>query len=192
MLAFEPPVLGAASTLGGVVASGLAGPRRPFAGAVRDFVLGVTVLDGRGDALRLGGTVFKNVAGFDGFRLMAGAQGCLGALLDVSLRVSPASAAEATVTIGESWPAAKARLGALMSRQTPLSAAMHDGDRLHLRFSGSEGRGRPRRLRIRWRNLAAAVAGAAGPAAAHLRQSPAVATLDPAALDPCRTWSESA
>ena len=138
MLAFEPPVLGHASTLGGVVASGLAGPRRPFTGAVRDFVLGVTVLDGRGEALRLGGTVFKNVAGFDGFRLMAGAHGCLGVLLDMSLRVSPRTAAEQSVTIDEAWPAAKGRIGGLMSRQTPLSAAMHDGERLHLRFSGSE------------------------------------------------------
>jgi glycolate oxidase FAD binding subunit len=138
MLAFEPPVLGHASTLGGVVASGLAGPRRPFAGAVRDFVLGVTVLDGRGDALRLGGTVFKNVAGFDGFRLMAGAHGCLGVLLDISIRVSPRPIAEQSVTIAEDWPAAKARLSGLMGRQTPLSAAMHDGERLHLRFSGSE------------------------------------------------------
>jgi glycolate oxidase FAD binding subunit len=138
MLAFEPPVLGASSTLGGVVASGLAGPRRPFAGAVRDFVLGVTVLDGRGDALRLGGTVFKNVAGFDGFRLMAGAHGCLGVLLDVSLRVSPRPVAEASVMIEEDWPASKVRLSRLMRRQTPLSAAMHDGERLHLRFNGSE------------------------------------------------------
>lgn len=139
MLAFEPPVLGEASTLGGVIASGLAGPRRPFAGVVRDFVLGVTVLGGRGDALRLGGTVFKNVAGFDGFRLMAGAHGSLGVLLDISLRVSPRPAIEESVSIDEDWPAAKVRLNALMSRQTPLSAAMHDGRRLYLRFSGSEG-----------------------------------------------------
>ena len=94
ILAFEPPVLGDGSTIGGVVASGLAGPRRPFAGAVRDSVLGVTVLNGEGQALRLGGTVFKNVAGFDGFRLMAGALGCLGVLLDVSIRVAPAPSAE--------------------------------------------------------------------------------------------------
>ena len=139
MLAFEPPIFGAASTLGGVIASGLVGPRRPFAGAVRDFVLGVTVLDGRGEALRLGGTVFKNVAGFDGFRLMAGAHGCLGLLLDVSLRVSPCPVAERSVAIDEDWPAAKARLSEITARQTPLSAAMHDGERLHLRFSGSEG-----------------------------------------------------
>ena len=89
-LAFEPPRLGEASTIGGVVAAGLSGPRRPFAGAVRDCVLGATILDGRGQVLRFGGQVFKNVAGFDGFRLMAGALGCLGVVLEVSLRVTPA------------------------------------------------------------------------------------------------------
>src|SRR5690606_33826740 len=65
MLAFEPPVFGPASTLGGTVAAGLSGSRRPFAGALRDYVLGAKVLDGRGQVLNFGGTVFKNVAGFD-------------------------------------------------------------------------------------------------------------------------------
>jgi glycolate oxidase FAD binding subunit len=135
-LAFEPPVLGPASTLGGVVAAGLAGPRRPFAGAVRDSVLGVTVLNGKGEALRLGGTVFKNVAGFDGFRLMAGALGCLGVLLDVSLRVAPIPAAEISRGLELPWPAAQARLTALMRRPLPFSGAAHDGERLHVRLSG--------------------------------------------------------
>ena len=137
MLAFEPPVSGEASTLGGVVAAGLAGPRRPFAGAVRDSVLGVTVLNGKGEALRLGGTVFKNVAGFDGFRLMAGALGCLGVLLDVSLRVSPVAAAEASRSLDLDWPQAQALITALMRRPLPLTGAAHDGRRLHLRFAGA-------------------------------------------------------
>lgn len=139
MLAFEPLALGPASTLGGVIAAGLAGPRRPFAGAVRDSILGVTVLDGRGRPNRLGGTVFKNVAGFDAFRLQAGAMGCLGVLLDVSLRVAPRPASEVTVALDEPWPAAAARLSALMRRATPLSGAMHDGRRLWLRLSGPAG-----------------------------------------------------
>jgi glycolate oxidase FAD binding subunit len=139
MLAFEPPILGEASTIGGVVASGLAGPRRPFAGAIRDSVLGVTVLNGQGKALRLGGTVFKNVAGFDGFRLMAGALGCLGVLLDVSIRVSPAPAAELSRSFEIGWNRGQARITALMRRPLPLSGAAHDGMRLHLRLSGAEG-----------------------------------------------------
>jgi glycolate oxidase FAD binding subunit len=139
MLAFEPPILGPASTLGGVVAAGFSGPRRPFAGAARDSILGVTVLDGQGRALRLGGTVFKNVAGFDGFRLMAGAFGCLGALLEVSIRVAPTPAAEVSRGFELPWPAAQARITALMRRPTPLSGAAHDGQRLHLRLSGAAG-----------------------------------------------------
>jgi glycolate oxidase FAD binding subunit len=138
MLAFEPPALGPASTIGGVVAAGLSGPRRPFVGAVRDFVLGATVLDGRGRALRLGGTVFKNVAGFDGFRLMAGAFGCLGVLLQVSLRVTPRPRAEVSRAFDRDWPAAQAWITRLMREALPLSGAWCDGTRLHLRLSGPE------------------------------------------------------
>lgn len=137
MLAFEPLDFGPTSTLGGVVAAGLSGPRRPFAGAVRNSILGVTVLDGEGRANRLGGTVFKNVAGFDAFRLQAGALGALGVLLDVSLRVSPKPACEVTLALDKSWPAAATRLGALMRRPTPLSGAAHDGTTLWLRLSGA-------------------------------------------------------
>jgi glycolate oxidase FAD binding subunit len=138
MLAFEPPAFGSASTIGGVVAAGLSGPRRPFVGAVRDFVLGATVLDGRGRALRLGGTVFKNVAGFDGFRLMAGAFGCLGVLLQVSLRVTPRPRAEVSRAFDRDWPAAQDWITRLMRQALPLSGALCDGERLHLRLSGPD------------------------------------------------------
>ena len=138
MLAFEPPVFGPTSTIGGVVAAGLSGPRRPFAGAVRDFVLGVTVLDGQGRSLRLGGTVVKNVAGFDGFRLMAGALGCLGVLLDVSLRVVPKPRAERALSLAIDEPDGARLLTSLMRRPLPLSGAFHDGERLNLRLSGAD------------------------------------------------------
>ncbi|HEX5379698.1 MAG TPA: glycolate oxidase subunit GlcE [Phenylobacterium sp.] len=138
MLCFEPPGFGAAGTLGGAVATGLSGPRRPFAGALRDYVLGARIMDGRGDALRFGGTVFKNVAGFDAFRLMAGAQGCLGVILDVSLRVTPRPRAEAALVFDMAGEAARAWVTGLMRRPLPLSGAFHDGERLHLRLSGGE------------------------------------------------------
>jgi glycolate oxidase FAD binding subunit len=138
MLAFEPPDFGKGGTVGGMVASGLAGPRRPFAGAVRDAVLGVTLIDGRGDILRFGGTVFKNVAGFDAFRLMAGAMGTLGTLLDVSLRVAPRPRAERSLAFEEPWEASQPRLTGLMRRPLPLSGAFHDGKVLRLRLSGTE------------------------------------------------------
>ena len=99
MLAFEPPHFGAGATVGGMVAAGLSGPRRAAAGAVRDFVLGVRMLDGRGDDLSFGGQVMKNVAGYDVSRLMAGSLGTLGLILEVSLKVLPLPFAEATLRL---------------------------------------------------------------------------------------------
>ena len=72
MLAFEPPHFGSDATLGGAIAAGLSGPRRAASGAVRDFVLGARLLDGRGEVLGFGGQVMKNVAGYDVSRLLAG------------------------------------------------------------------------------------------------------------------------
>ncbi len=135
-LAFEPPVFGQGSTLGGVVATGLSGARRAFAGAVRDCVLGVTILDGRGRRLRFGGTVFKNVAGFDAFRLMVGAMGRLGVLLDISLRLTPTPRARLAVAFETDWSGAQQKLAPLLRRPLPLAGAAHDGERLHLRLEG--------------------------------------------------------
>jgi glycolate oxidase FAD binding subunit len=137
-LAFEPPRFGPQSTIGGVVAAGLSGPRRPFAGAVRDCVLGVKILDGRGQVLRFGGQVFKNVAGFDAFRLMAGALGCLGVILEVSLRVTPKPRSEAALALELNSDAARTRVCELMRRPLPLSGAYYEDGRLHLRLSGGE------------------------------------------------------
>src|SRR5439155_695984 len=98
MLAFEPPhfaQFGSGATLGGVIAAGLSGPRRQAAGALRDFVLGVKIMDGRGEVLAFGGQVMKNVAGFDVSRLMAGSLGTLGIILEVSLKALPRPAVEA-------------------------------------------------------------------------------------------------
>jgi glycolate oxidase FAD binding subunit len=105
---------------------------------VRDCVLGVTVLDGLGRRLHFGGTVFKNVAGFDAFRLMAGAMGRLGVLLDISLRLMPAPRATRSLAFETDWPQAQPRLCALMRRALPLAGAVHDGERLHLRLEGGE------------------------------------------------------
>jgi len=137
-LAFEPPHFGPASTIGGVVAAGLSGARRPFAGAVRDCVLGAVILDGQGRRLTFGGQVLKNVAGFDVFRLQAGALGSLGVILQVSLRVTPAPRREIALSFETASDAARAQMTQLMRRQVPLSGAFHDGARLHLRLSGGE------------------------------------------------------
>jgi glycolate oxidase FAD binding subunit len=97
MLPFEPPHFGGGATLGGCIAAGLSGPRRAYQGAARDFVLGVRMLDGRGDLLTFGGQVMKNVAGYDVSRLQVGAMGTLGLLLEISLKVLPRPVAETTL-----------------------------------------------------------------------------------------------
>lgn len=137
MLAFEPPHYGADATLGGTVACNLSGPRRPYAGSARDFVLGTRVLNGRGEILRFGGEVMKNVAGYDLSRLMAGSYGTLGVMLDISLKVLPLPQAELTLAQELSAAEALQRMNEWAARPLPLSGAFHDGDRLCLRLSGA-------------------------------------------------------
>lgn len=138
MLAFEPPRFSAGATLGGCIASGLSGPRRPYAGAVRDFVLGVKCLTGKGEVLSFGGQVMKNVAGYDVSRLMAGSLGTLGVLLEVSLKVLPRPAVDTTLCF--EVPAAEAldMMNRWAGRPLPVSAACYDDGRLFVRLSGSE------------------------------------------------------
>jgi glycolate oxidase FAD binding subunit len=138
MLAFEPPHFGAAATLGGAIATGLSGPRRAAAGSARDFVLGVRIVDGRGDDLAFGGRVMKNVAGFDVSRLMVGAMGTLGVLLDVSMKVLPVPAVERTLQFELTQADAIRRLNEWAGKPYPISAACHEGNRLCLRLSGTQ------------------------------------------------------
>lgn len=138
MLPFEPPHFGGGATVGGMVAAGLSGPRRPWAGAVRDAVLGVTVLTGKGEILRFGGQVMKNVAGYDAARLMAGSLGSLGLILDVSIKVLPRPVFEITLEHEIDAVNAMASLTKWQRQASPLSASLHDGERLWLRVSGSE------------------------------------------------------
>ncbi len=138
MLPFEPPHFGPEATLGGTVAAALAGPRRPWGGAVRDNVLGVEILNGAGERLRFGGEVMKNVAGYDLSRLMAGSLGTLGVLLSVSLKVLPRPRRELTLarTLGEAE--ALALMQDWAARPLPLSATWYDGRDLYVRLSGGE------------------------------------------------------
>ena len=134
-IGFEPPHFGSDATLGGCIATGLSGPRRPYAGAVRDFVLGVRVLDGKGDDLRFGGRVMKNVAGFDVSRLMTGALGTLGILLEVSLKCLPKPKAETTLRFEMPGPKAIHKINEWSGLPLPLSARVHE-DQLYVRLSG--------------------------------------------------------
>lgn len=136
MLAFEPPHF-AGATLGGCVAAGLSGPRRQQAGAVRDFVLGIKLIDGSGQVLDFGGQVMKNVAGYDVSRLIAGSMGTLGLIAEVTLKVLPQPVAEQTLCFELDADEALARLNQWGGQPLPISASFwHDGQ-LWLRLSGA-------------------------------------------------------
>lgn len=139
MLAFEPPYFGEQATLGGTMACGFSGPRRPFAGSARDFMLGCKIINGYGEILSFGGQVMKNVAGFDVSRLMVGALGTLGVLLEISLRVLPKPEYEATLIyeVADEQQAVL-QMNRLAGQSWPLSALAYDGQLLSVRLSGAE------------------------------------------------------
>jgi glycolate oxidase FAD binding subunit len=139
MLAFEPPHFGDGATIGGAIASGLSGPRRAGSGAVRDFVLGARLLDGKGDVLRFGGQVMKNVAGYDVARLLAGSLGTLGLILDVSVKVLPRAPREATLRFEDVSEIDAIRLlNEWAGQPLPISASCWVDGGLTLRLSGAQ------------------------------------------------------
>ena len=127
-LPFEPPHFAPGATVGGMVAAGLSGPARASVGAVRDYVLGVGLINGRAEALTFGGQVMKNVAGYDVSRLMAGAWGTLGLLTEISLKVLPVAPAEATLRFECNQADALRKLHAWGGQPLPLNAScwLHD------------------------------------------------------------------
>lgn len=138
MLPFEPPHFGRAATLGGAIAAGIAGPRRATCGAARDFVLGVTMMNGHGEVLHFGGRVVKNVAGYDVSRLMAGSLGTLGLMLEVSIKVLPQPAAEATLKFDMNGTDAVRKLNEWSGRPLPISASAWRNGTLAVRLSGAD------------------------------------------------------
>jgi glycolate oxidase FAD binding subunit len=138
MFAFEPPRFGEAATFGGTVATGLSGPRRASAGALRDFVLGVRVVDGRGRDLAFGGQVMKNVAGYDVSRVMAGALGTLGIVLEATVKVVPLPPAELTLRLELPEEQALEQLNRWGGKPLPISASAWKDGQLSLRLSGAK------------------------------------------------------
>jgi glycolate oxidase FAD binding subunit len=122
-LPFDPPHFGLASTIGGVVAAGLAGPARATVGGVRDFVLGAQMIDGRGEWLTFGGQVMKNVAGYDISRALAGSMGTLGVITHLSLKVLPLAPAEATLVFNMGQPDALEQLHRWGGQPLPINAS---------------------------------------------------------------------
>ncbi|MBU6960406.1 glycolate oxidase subunit GlcE [Pseudomonas sp. CVAP len=139
MLPCEPPSFGEDATVGGMIASGLSGPRRPWAGSVRDFVLGTRLIAGNGKQLRFGGEVMKNVAGYDLSRLLTGSFGCLGVITEVSLKVLPKPRQCLSISLELDSAHALSKLAEWGQQPLPISAACHDGRQLHLRLEGGEG-----------------------------------------------------
>ncbi|MFZ2306457.1 MAG: glycolate oxidase subunit GlcE [Rhodoferax sp.] len=130
-LPFEPPHFGWSSsraTVGGMVAAGLSGPARASAGAVREFVLGLHLINGRGEELVYGGQVMKNVAGYDVSRMMVGSMGTLGLITEVSLKVLPIAPAEATLVFALDQASALECLHRWGGQPLPLNAScwVHD------------------------------------------------------------------
>ena len=145
-LPFEPPRFaqaqaltpGQGGTVGGMVAAGLAGPARATAGGVRDYVLGATMLDGRGELLSFGGQVMKNVAGYDVSRLLAGSMGVLGVICEVSLKVLPLPPATATLRFELDQTQALGQVNRWGGQPLPLSASAWWDGMLVLRLSGAQ------------------------------------------------------
>lgn len=137
LLAFEPPHFSPAATIGGCIAAGLSGPRRAHAGAVRDFVLGMRMLNGQGEDLRFGGQVMKNVAGYDVSRLMTGAMGTLGLLLEISLKVLPRPREEISLRFEVNAGEAIEAMNRWASQPHPISATCHWNGVLYVRLSGA-------------------------------------------------------
>lgn len=149
-LPFEPPHFGGPfspvegaglATVGGMVASGLSGPARATVGSVRDYVLGLELINGRAEVLKFGGTVMKNVAGYDVSRLMAGAMGTLGLITEVSLKVLPVAPCEATLRFVMDEATAIRQLNTWAGQPLPLNASSWVVDAgepaLYLRLRGA-------------------------------------------------------
>jgi len=148
MLGFEPPHFGSGATLGGAIASGLAGPRRATVGAVRDFMLGSTLIDGGGNVLSFGGKVMKNVAGYDISRALAGSLGTLGVILDISLKVIPRPPMEQTLQFEISERDAILLTNQWAGQPLPVSATGWVDGVLSVRLSGAVAGVRAARSRL--------------------------------------------
>lgn len=139
MLPCEPPEFDGKATLGGMVAAGISGPRRPWAGSVRDFVLGCRLITGEAKHLRFGGEVMKNVAGYDMSRLAAGSFGSLGVITEVSMKVLPKPRARRSLVLEIDANEAIAELSAWRRGALPVAGACYAEGRLHVRLEGGEG-----------------------------------------------------
>jgi glycolate oxidase FAD binding subunit len=145
-LPFEPPQFAAHGTVGGMVAAGLSGGARAVVGSVRDHILGVQIVNGAGEILNFGGTVMKNVAGYDVSRLLAGSMGTLALITEVSIKVLPIPVADATLMCHIGQVDALALMHRWRAQPLPINSTawVHDGsaapasDCLFVRLRGAK------------------------------------------------------
>lgn len=135
MLPFEPASFADTATIGGTIACGLSGPRRPFSGACRDSVLGVDIINGLGEHLSFGGHVMKNVAGYDVSRGICGSLGTLGLITQVSIKVIPKPDYETTIVISTDHEHALKYLSEIRQTTLPVSANYYENERLYIRLN---------------------------------------------------------
>jgi len=138
ILAFEPANYSGKATIGGTLACNLSGPARPWAGSVRDAVLGIKLINGKSEHLNFGGQVLKNVAGYDVSRMQAGSMGCLGVITQVSFKVMPKPQSSLTLVQEMSAQQAIEQMNRLSGKAKPLTAACWLNNKLYLRLSGAQ------------------------------------------------------
>ena len=134
---FEPPFFGGRATLGGTLACNLSGPARPWVGSIRDAVLGTRLINGKGEYLKFGGQVMKNVAGYDVSRLQAGALGTLGVITEISMKVLPKPAASATIALETDAAEAIGLMNRISGQPAPVSGSTWVDGKLYLRLEGA-------------------------------------------------------
>ena len=138
ILSFEPPHYSNSATIGGAIASGFSGPRRPYGDAIRDCILGTNIINGKGEYLSFGGKVMKNVAGYDVSRLMCGAFGTLGIITQASIKVQPKPKHECTLLFEFSEEQALNKIHSWLSELIPVTASYYENNHLWIRLSGLE------------------------------------------------------
>jgi glycolate oxidase FAD binding subunit len=138
VLACDPPRFDGNATFGGSLAANLSGPSRPWLGSIRDHVLGVNLINGKGEHLRFGGKVMKNVAGYDVSRLQAGAMGTLGLMTEMSFKVLPKLAVTSTLRAEATHAEAIRMMNELSGQPKPLMGACWLNNHLYLRLSGAK------------------------------------------------------
>lgn len=134
MLAFDPPDYGD-STVGGTFAFGLSGSSQPFYGSFRDYVLGIKMIDGRGQVLNFGGQMIKNVAGYDVARMMSGSKGLFGVVTEISLKLTPLRP-QKTYSLESGQADAIVTMNELACSTLPISAAAYFQGKLYYRLDG--------------------------------------------------------